>query len=68
VVAALLYAALNTGAKNMVIATGIPLALLTVVVALAILFVGSPRLTRSIWRLKPSRSASEPAASPPVSM
>jgi simple sugar transport system permease protein len=62
VVAALIYAALNTGAKNMVIATGIPLALLTVVVALAILFVGSPRLTRSIWRLRPPAPTAEEGA------
>ena len=41
VVASLVYAALNTGAKNMVIATGIPLALLTVVVAFAILFLAA---------------------------
>ena len=64
VVAALLYAALNTGAKTMVIATGIPLALLTVIVAMAILFVGSPGLTRSIWRLR----APAPRADPVVPM
>ena len=63
---ALLYAALNTGAKTMVIATGIPLALLTVVVALAILFVGSPRLTRSIWRLRPPTPTAEEAATPAI--
>jgi simple sugar transport system permease protein len=68
VLVALLYGALTTGAKSMVIVTGIPLALLTVIVAFAIMFVAAPELTRSIWRLKPSRSASEPAASPPVSM
>jgi general nucleoside transport system permease protein len=55
VVAAVLYGALTTGAKSMVIATGIPLALLTVIVAFAIMFVAAPELTRSIWRLKPSR-------------
>jgi ABC-type uncharacterized transport system permease subunit len=50
VAVALLYGALDTGAKSMVIATGIPLALLTVIAAFAILFVASPDLTRSIWR------------------
>lgn len=57
VVAALLYGALTTGAKNMVIVTGIPLALLVVIVAFAIMFVAAPGLIRSIWRpwwLKPS--------------
>ena len=53
VVAALLYGALTTGAKNMVIVTGIPLALLVVIVAFAIMFVAAPELTRSIWRLRP---------------
>jgi len=52
VVAALLYGALNTGALSMVIVTGIPLALLEVIVALSIMFVAAPKLTRSIWRLK----------------
>ena len=64
VLVALLYAALNTGAKTMVIATGIPLALLTVVVALAILFVASPGLTRSIWRLRPPAPSAEADATP----
>ena len=50
VVAALLYGALTTGAKNMVVATGIPLALLIVIVAFAIILVAAPELTRSIWR------------------
>ena len=38
----------------MTIVTGIPLALLVVIVALAIVFVAAPDLTRSIWRLRPS--------------
>ena len=53
VVAALLYGALTSGAKLMTIVTGIPLALLIVIVALAIMFVAAPELTRSIWRLRP---------------
>jgi hypothetical protein len=36
----------------MVIVTGIPLALLVVIVAFAIMFVAAPGLTRSIWRLR----------------
>jgi simple sugar transport system permease protein len=55
VVAALLYGALTTGAKNLVIATGIPLALLMVIVGFAIMFVAAPELTRSIWRLRVAR-------------
>lgn len=51
VAAALLYGALTTGAETMVVETGIPLALLTVIIALAILFASAPEFTRSIWRL-----------------
>ena len=66
VVVALLYGALTTGAKNMVIVTGIPLALLTVIVAFAIMLVAAPDLTRSIWRLKPPKPSAESAANTPV--
>ena len=50
VLAALLYGALNNGAKGMVIETGVPLDLLVVVIALAVMFVAAPGLTRTIWR------------------
>ena len=66
VIAAILYGALTTGAKSMVIVTGIPLALLTVIVALAIMFVAAPGLTRSIWRLRPATSRAETGANTPV--
>ena len=54
VVTALFYGALTTGAKNMGIVTGIPLALLVAIIAFAIMFVAAPGLTRSIWRLGPT--------------
>jgi simple sugar transport system permease protein len=54
VVAALLYGALDSGAKNMVVVTDIPLALLVVIVALAVTFVAAPGLIRSIWRVEPA--------------
>jgi simple sugar transport system permease protein len=58
VFAALLYGALNNGAKGMVIETGVPLDLLVVVIALAMMFVAAPGLIRSIWRVRdPDRSA-----------
>jgi ABC-type uncharacterized transport system permease subunit len=66
VLVALLYGALTTGAKNMVVATGIPLALLTVIVAFAIMFVAAPGLTRSIWRLGPPKPSAESGANTPV--
>ena len=66
VVVALLYGALTTGAKSMVIVTGIPLALLVVIVALAIMFVAAPELTRSIWRLRAAKPLTETGANPPA--
>ena len=66
VVAALLYGALTTGAKSMVIVTGIPLALLVVIVAFAIMFVAAPDLTRSIWRLGAAKPLTETGANPPA--
>jgi general nucleoside transport system permease protein len=50
VLVALLYGALNNGAKTMVIATGIPLDLLVVVIALALTFVAAPGLLGSVLR------------------
>jgi len=66
VLAALLYGALNNGAKNMVIATGIPLALLVVIIALAMMLVAAPGLIRSIWRLGPAGDDREVGPSDPV--
>jgi ABC-type uncharacterized transport system permease subunit len=65
--AALLYGALNNGAKTMVIETGIPLALLTVVIALAMMFVAAPGLVRRIWRLPAANSDAESVAVLPPS-
>lgn len=61
---ALFYGALNNGAKTMVIETGIPLALLTLIVTFAMMFVAAPGLVRSIWRLPGSKARApvEPTA------
>ena len=61
VLAALLYGALTNGAKNMVIVTGIPLALLVVIIAAALMLVAAPGITRSIWRVGPGRRLPHPA-------
>jgi simple sugar transport system permease protein len=66
VLACLLFGALNNGAKSMVIETGTPLDLLTVIIALALMFVAAPGLIRSIWRLKPPRINDDPAAFRPT--
>ena len=65
VLAAVLYGALNNGAKTMVIATGIPLALLVVIITLALMFVAAPSLIRSIWRLRPPTPTPDRAVMPP---
>jgi simple sugar transport system permease protein len=62
VLVALLYGALTNGAKSMTVATGIPLALLLVIITFAMLFVAAPGLVRSIWRLKPARPLAEAEA------
>lgn len=66
VLAALLYGALDNGAKSMAIVTGIPLALLVVIIAFAMMFVAAPGLIRSIWRVGPARQAPELAPIEPV--
>jgi simple sugar transport system permease protein len=65
VLVALLYGALNNGAKGMVIETGVPLDLLVVVIALALMFVAAPSLIRTIWRIRPGVREVEPAATRP---
>jgi simple sugar transport system permease protein len=62
VLVAVLYGALNAGAKTMVVETGTPLDLLVVVIALALMFVAAPGLIRGLWRLRgtePSRLVHE---------
>ena len=41
------------------IVTGIPLALLVVIIAFAMMLVAAPDLTRSIWRLGAARQAEQ---------
>lgn len=60
--AALLYGALNNGAKTMGIESGIPLDLLMVIVAFVMLFVAAPSVTRSIWWLGQPKSDTAPSA------
>jgi simple sugar transport system permease protein len=66
VLVTILYGALYNGAKNMGIVTGVPLALMTFVIAMALMFVAAPQLIRSIWRIGPSskRPALTPVAPP----
>jgi simple sugar transport system permease protein len=66
VLAALLYGAITNGAKNMAIVSGIPLALLTVIIAFAMMFVAAPGLVRGIWRIKAAGPAIENTSLEPV--
>jgi simple sugar transport system permease protein len=61
VLVCLLFGALNNGAKAMVIETGTPLDILTVIIALAVMFVAAPGLIRSIWRLRAPAVDDDPA-------
>lgn len=62
VLVALLYGALNTGAKSMVIETGVPLALLGAIIGFALMFVAAPGVVRSIWRIREPRGEIREAA------
>ena len=66
VLAALLYGALDNGASRMGIESGIPLALLVVIIAFAMMFVAAPSLTRMIWRLPPPRPVGHRPSSRPT--
>ncbi len=50
---------ITSGAKSMVIVTGIPVALLVVIIAAALMFVAAPGLIRSIWRVGPAARTSD---------
>lgn len=64
VLAAVLYGALGNGAKNSVIATGVPLDVLVMVIAFAMMFVAAPGIIHSIWRVNVTAPNREPAAAP----
>jgi simple sugar transport system permease protein len=65
VLLALLYGALDNGAKRMVVETGIPFDLLVVIITFVLMFVAAPSLVRSIWRVRADPTA-EIAAFRPV--
>ena len=62
VLTAILYGALTTGAKTMVTATGIPLALLMVIITFAIALLAAPGLVRRLWHLPGLTPDANPAA------
>jgi ABC-type uncharacterized transport system permease subunit len=65
VLAAVLYGALGNGAFNSVIDTGVPLDILVMVVAFAMMFVAAPGIIRSIWRLPATEVPPEPVPATP---
>jgi simple sugar transport system permease protein len=48
----LLFAALETGGRNMQAVTGIPIDLTTVIQAIIVFFVATPALVREVFRLR----------------
>jgi simple sugar transport system permease protein len=50
--AALLFGFLRSGATNMMLATGIPIDIVSVVQAFVLVFVAAPAVTRTIYRLR----------------
>jgi ABC-type uncharacterized transport system permease subunit len=48
----LLFAALQTGGRNMQAVTGIPIDLTTVIQAIVVFFVATPALVREVFRLR----------------
>jgi len=62
VLGAVLYGALSNGSKTTVVTTGVPLDILIVVIALAMMFVAAPGILRSIWRVQAADPAPEPFA------
>ncbi len=57
----ILYSALNTGAKTMAVATGVPRPVLVAIIAFALMFVAAPGLVRSIWRIGPPPESMTPS-------
>lgn len=51
-IGALLFAALQTGGRNMQAVTGIPIDLTTVIQAIIVFFVATPALVREVFRLR----------------
>jgi simple sugar transport system permease protein len=51
--AAMLFGALKAGGRSMQAAAQIPLELVSVIVALIIVFIAAPELVRAIFRVKP---------------
>jgi simple sugar transport system permease protein len=50
--AALLFGFLRSGATNMMLATGIPIDIISVIQAFVLVFVAAPAIIRTIYRLK----------------
>ncbi|MBP1702065.1 MAG: putative transporter permease protein [Chloroflexi bacterium] len=59
VLAALLFGALRNGATSMMLATGIPIDIISIVQAFVLVFVAAPAIIRTIYRLKPPPEGEE---------
>jgi ABC-type uncharacterized transport system permease subunit len=59
VLASLLFGFLRSGATNMMLKTGIPIDIVSVVQAFILVFIAAPAITRTIFRLKQSAKGEE---------
>ncbi|MEN6481613.1 MAG: ABC transporter permease, partial [Anaerolineaceae bacterium] len=56
VLAALLFGTLRNGATKMMVVTGIPIDIISILQALIVMFVAAPAIIRSIYRLKATKA------------
>ena len=59
VLAALLFGFLRNGATQMMVATNIPIDIISIIQAFIIIFIAAPALIRSIFRLKKIKAGEE---------
>jgi len=64
VLAALLFGFLRNGATNMMLQTGIPIDIISVIQAFILVFVAAPAIIRTIYRLKKPAEAEEAVVAP----
>lgn len=59
VLAALLFGTLRNGATQMMVKTGIPIDIISILQALILIFIAAPAIIRTVYRLKPAKESEE---------
>ncbi len=57
VLAALLFGTLRNGATNMMVVTGIPIDIISIIQAIILILIAAPAIIRTVYRVKPPREA-----------